>query len=187
MNATGRRIGPLGTGARILVGFALLYLAGAIDGLPWGVEWFDPVVGLLVLPAIMVGVGLAARRYVAGPLRVTGPLGIALNLAVIVALISNEYTGGGATLFYGATMLIAAWQGQPGCESTVVSNLVLRRDDQLGCPIFWPIDELEERMRSARAAATARENSRSAWWHPLVHLVVCLGVGALVALVVILS
>jgi hypothetical protein len=170
-----------------LVGLGVLYLAGAAEGLPWDVSWYDPIVGFVFLPAIMVGVGLAARRYAAGPLRFTGPLGTGLNLAAIVALLSSEYTSGGAALFYGATMLVAAWLGQPGCEGTVISNLVLRRDDQLGCPIFFPIDEAEERIRRGRAAATAREGSQSAWWHPLVALGGCLGVGALLALVVILA
>jgi hypothetical protein len=155
-----------------LGGLALLYLAGTAEGGSWDVSWFDPVVGYVLLPCLMVALGLAARRYATGPLRFTGPLGLVLNLGVIVALVSNEYTAGGAALFYGATMLIAGWAGQPGCEGTVISNLVLGRDDQLGCPIFAPIDELEERA--------------SKRWHPLVHVTGCLGVGALVALAVIL-
>jgi hypothetical protein len=28
-------------------------------------------------------------------------------------------------LFYGATLVAAAWRGQPGCEATVLSNLIL--------------------------------------------------------------
>lgn len=153
---TKRRIGPIGTGVRILGGLALLYIAAGANGFKWEGEWSDAAIGLVALPAIMLGVGLAARRYAAGPLRFTGPLGIVLNLAVIVALVSNEYTGGGATLFYGSTMLIAAWAGQPGCEGMVISNLVLRRDDQLGCPIFFAIDELDERVRHRSATAATR-------------------------------
>ena len=42
---------------------------------------------------------------------------------------------------------MAAWCGQPGCEATVVSNLILGRDDQIGCPAFTPIDALEARRR----------------------------------------
>jgi hypothetical protein len=55
------------------------------------------------------------------------------------------YTAGGAALFYGATLLVAAWRGQRGCESTVISNLILRRDDQVGCVFFLPADEAEAR------------------------------------------
>jgi hypothetical protein len=41
---------------------------------------------------------------------------------VIVALVANPFTGGAATLFYAATILAAAWRGQPGCEITVFPN-----------------------------------------------------------------
>jgi hypothetical protein len=67
---------------------------------------------------------------------------------VIVALLSSDYTAGGAVLFYGTSMLLAAWLGLPGCEATVVSNLVLKRADQLGCPALAPLDEAEARLRA---------------------------------------
>ena len=85
---------------------------------------------------------------------------MALNLAVIVALVSNDFTGGGATIFYATTMLIAAWRGQPGCEMTVISNLILRRDDQIGCPTFTPIDEVEARLKGNRVLAAGRGAGR---------------------------
>ena len=68
-----------------------------------------------------------------------------LNCAVIVALLANPYTAGGAELFYGVTLIAAAWRAQPGCEATVISNWILRRDDQIGCPTFSPIDQAEAR------------------------------------------
>ncbi len=145
-----RRIGPVGTALRVIVGLGLLYVAGGADGLSWSVESYDPALGLVVLPALTVLLGLAARRYATRPLRFTGPLGHALNCAVIVALVSNPYTGDAATLFYAATLLVAAWRGQPGCEVTVLSNSILRRDDQVGCPLFAPIDAAEARHRSCR-------------------------------------
>jgi hypothetical protein len=139
---------------RTLGGLGLIYLAGAVDGPPWDVGWYDPIVGFVVLPLIMIAVGLGVRRYASRPIHLTGPVGIALNLAVIVGLVSNEDTAGGAILFYGASMLVAAWLGQPGCESTVVSNLVLRRDDQIGCPTLFLIDNAEVRVRrGGRTAA----------------------------------
>jgi hypothetical protein len=149
---TGRRIGPAGTAVRIAGGLGLLYLAGA-DGLSWGVRWYEPVIGLAVLPAVMLAVGLVSRRHKTGPLRLTGPMWTCLNCAVIVALVVNPYTGGGALLFYGATMLVAAWWGQPGCEITVIPNVILRRDDQIGCPTLSLIDEAEARLRHTGSAA----------------------------------
>jgi hypothetical protein len=75
---------------------------------------------------------------------------------VIVTLVSTDYTAGGAILFYGASMLAAAWLGEPECESTVVSNLALRRDDQIGCPPLAPIDEAEPRLRRRGMTGSAR-------------------------------
>jgi hypothetical protein len=150
MKAKERRIGPLGTTLRVVVGLGLLYLAG------WGIEWYDPLVGLVALPAIALALGLGARRYAAEPVRFDGPLGTALNCALIVALVANPYTTGGTALFYGATLLIAAWRGQPGCEATVIPNLILHRDDQIGCPTFTPIDQAEARMRRKGATAASR-------------------------------
>jgi hypothetical protein len=150
---TERRIGPMGTAVRVAGGLGLLYLAGA-NGLSWDVQWYEPVIGLAVLPAIMLAVGLVARRRKTGPLRLTGLMWICLNCAVIVALVASPYTSGGALLFYGATMLVAAWRGQAGCEITVISNVVLRRDDQIGCPTLSLIDEAEARLRRPGSAAT---------------------------------
>jgi hypothetical protein len=71
-----RRIGPIGTASRALVGLGLLYLAGGAGGLSWEIDWYDPVIGLVALPAIAVALGLGARRYATGPVRFTGPLAI---------------------------------------------------------------------------------------------------------------
>ena len=140
-----RRIGTIGTTSRVLVGLGLLYLALA-DGLSWGLAWREAALGLLGFPAVMVALGLAARRFARRPVHFMGPLGLALNTAVIVALFFFDFTFDAAALFYGVTMFVAAWRAQPGCEATVLSNWILRRDDQIGCPTFAPIDEAEARL-----------------------------------------
>jgi hypothetical protein len=149
MSTRERRIGPVGTTVRAAGGLGLVYLAGARDGLPWDVDPHDPIVGLVALPAVMVAIGLLAEHRAWAPIRLTGLLGLALNLGMIVALGTLDLTAGGAALFYGASMLLAAWFGQPGCEATVVSNVLLRRDDHIGCPLLLPLDETEAR-REAR-------------------------------------
>ena len=152
-----RGIGPVGTALRVVTGLGLLYLAvGAGGPSDWDVEWYDPAIGFVALPAIALLLGLAARRFAGRPVRFTGPLGVATNVVVIVALASNPYTGGGAALFYGATLLVAAWRGQAGCEATVLPNLILGRDDQIGCPTFSPIDAAEAHLRPRHATAAAR-------------------------------
>ena len=157
MNTPARRIGPIGTVSRLIAGLGLLYLALTHGGLSWALTWQDAVLGLIAFPAVMVAAGLAARRFAGHAVHFTGPVGLAVNTAVIVALLANRYTTGGAELFYGATLLVAAWRAQPGCEATILSNLILRRDDQIGCPTFTPIDALETRRN--------RQDRRSAG-HP---------------------
>jgi hypothetical protein len=142
-----RRIGLVGTASRVLVGLALLYFALSDGGrLTWDVRWYEVALGLGVLPAVMLVIGLAAGRFARRSVRFTGPLVLAINAALGVALLANQYTAGGAALFVGTTLLVAAWRAQPGCELTVLSNSILRRDDEIGCFVFTPIDELERRM-----------------------------------------
>src|SRR5215204_6165575 len=110
---TRKSIGPIGTVSRVLVGLLALYLAlldgpPFADGLSWSLRWYEAVLGLVVLPAIAIAIGLAARRHAQANLRFTGELGLILNCAVIVALVVNPYTAAGALLFYGLMMLIAA-------------------------------------------------------------------------------
>jgi hypothetical protein len=145
MSTYTRGIGPIGTSARLLVAAGLFYLA-LFNGASWGLRWYDAVLGLLVFPGVMLALSLVARHRGTGPLRWTGPVATGLNCAVIIGLVVNPYTGRGAELFYGAALLVAAWRGQPGCEATVLSNWILGRDDQVGCPVFSPIDHAETRL-----------------------------------------
>ena len=151
-----RRIGPIGTTTRLIAAATLLYLA-LFDGTSWGLHWYDAVLGLVVLPGLMLTIALVARHRGTGPIRFTGATGTMFNCAVVVALLANPYTAGGAALFYGVTLIAAAWRGQPGCEATVISNWILRRDDQIGCPTFSPIDHSEAR----RASRTKRHHVRA--------------------------
>ena len=102
-----RRIGPIGTTTRLIAAAALLYLA-LFNGASWGLRWYDAVLGLVVLPGLMLTIALVAGHRGAGPIRFTGAAGTMLNCAVIIALLANPYTAGGAALFYGATLIAAA-------------------------------------------------------------------------------
>ncbi|MGH8989836.1 MAG: hypothetical protein ACRDXC_14785, partial [Acidimicrobiales bacterium] len=110
------------------------------------------VVGVVALPLLMVGAGAIVGHYRPGPLRLAGPLGTGVNCLLIVALATNRVTGPAVEMFYGISLLAAAWEGQPDCEMTVISNLALSRDDQVGCPLFSPIDHLERRRRGGSVA-----------------------------------
>ena len=146
----GRAIGPLGTTARVLVGGLLL------ASVTWGHldRGFHPsawLLGLVGFPALLVaGQWLRARRTPT-PLQATGPVAHVLNVAVFVVLYLWEPTSDAALLFYGASMWLAAVRGYAGCEVLAVSNWLLRRDDQVGCAVFWPIDQLEQHRTARRA------------------------------------
>jgi hypothetical protein len=148
INGHRRGLGPLGTAARVLVGGLLL------ASVTWGhlTRGFHPsawLLGLVGFPAVLlVGQWLGARRRPT-PLRATGPVAHALNLAVFLVLYLLEPTSDAALLFYGASMLLAAVRGSAGCEVLAVSNWLLGRDDQVGCALFWPIDQ-RERHRGQR-------------------------------------
>ena len=145
-------VGPAGVFARAAVGLMLIYLVFF-----WhDASWLEPVAGLILMPAVVTALLALRARRSPEPLFATGPLGHALNCVVILALVLNPGTAGAAMIFYGASMLVAAVRRAGGCEVTVVSNVLLGRDDQIGCPVFWPVDAIEfaarRRLQSGRAA-----------------------------------
>jgi hypothetical protein len=87
-------------------------------------------------------------------LQATGPIPHLITLGAFMALtLIPEYnraidvTGDAAVVFLGASMLLAAARGYAGCEVLAISNWLLRRDDQVGCIVFAPVDFAESRRR----------------------------------------
>ncbi|MGQ0826540.1 MAG: hypothetical protein ACT4OX_16185 [Actinomycetota bacterium] len=140
--ARSRSIGGFGTASRLVIGAGFLIAAAAI-----GVRWIDVVIGLVAANLAVLG-SLRLRGPAAPPLRATGPTGHCLNCVSIVAFVILLPVG--AFLFYGSSMVIAAITGRTGCEVSVVSNLLRGRDDHIGCPLFTPIDELDDQRRDGR-------------------------------------
>ena len=148
-----RRIGIIGTLARAVLG--LVMLESVVRGhLRSGFVPSAWAFGLVGLPLLLLAVHWLAARRSPGRIQATGPVGHALNVAVFFALYltpryapSFSFTSDGALLFYGASLLLAVLWGYAGCEVLAVSNWLLRRDDQVGCVLFWPIDALEGRRR----------------------------------------
>jgi hypothetical protein len=151
--AVGRRtIGRAGTAARIIVGLALLgsVLWGELRS--GGLAPASLTLGLVGFPAVVLTLQWQRARRNPTPLRATGPLATAANMAVVAALYLTpfyaralSFTSDATLVFYGSSMLLAALRGYAGCEVLAVSNWLLRRDDQVGCLVFGPIDHLERR------------------------------------------
>ena len=143
----GRAIGPIGTTARVATGLWLFSSIGwaAARG---DLQIHEVLLGLVGLPIIVMLVVVASQRVIGTStyLRATGPVGTMTNLSMILALFATPWTTEIAYFFYGVPMFLAAWRGYPGCEMLAISNLVLRRKDELGCPWFYPVDAFEERF-----------------------------------------
>ena len=145
-----RRLGIIGTAARVIVGIALV--ADVVRGQTQstGLQPGDWALGLIGFPAILFAWQWWRARRNPARLQATGPVAIALNLLVFLALWQTptyapalSVTSDAALLFYGTSMLVAAYRGYAGCEALAITNWLLRRDDQIGCFLFFPIDYLE--------------------------------------------
>jgi hypothetical protein len=144
-----RKIGAFGTSARVLVG--ALLLGSVVQGhLARGFHPSAWALGLVGFPAVLVALQWLRARRTRSRLEATGPIGHAVNLAVFLALYLAEPTSDAALIFYGASMWLAALSGYAGCEVLAVSNWLLGRDDQVGCAVFWPVDQLERQRIGQR-------------------------------------
>jgi hypothetical protein len=142
--ATRRQIRIWGSTARLAVGVGMLTAAALT-----GAGRTDLVLGLLAFPLVEVGV-LVLRGFEAPPLRLYGNAGHCLNWGVGIAAFSIAPQP--ALLFYGASTLLAFARGYAGCEIFAISNWLRRRDDQIVCPLFSPIDHAEARRAGVAPA-----------------------------------
>ena len=150
----GRGILPIGTAARVLVGIGFLYFAIFDTPFRWGLEWHDALLGLLGFPAVTI-FGVLMWSELAGaskPIRAMGA-GVCITTGALFALLAVPFTQQATALFLGSTLLLAAKRGYAGCELTAISNWLLRRDDQVGCVVFSPLDAAEAQLsRRSREA-----------------------------------
>jgi hypothetical protein len=165
-SARRRQIGGIGTAARVVLGLALLVLGvtgGRVSVMHGQVGiGFEPTsvfVGLVGFPAVVLAWQWIRARVVPTRLDATGPGSTALNMLVLAALLltpwyarPRAFTSVAALVFYGASMLLAALRGYRGCEVTAISNWFLGRDDQVGCLVLSPVDDLERRLRGSSSA-----------------------------------
>ena len=140
-----RHIGALGTVARLALGGYLLgsviygHIVRGFHLLPW-------VEGLVIFPAvILVWHWLRIRRNPNEFKNISFPA-IVFNFGLFWLLYFIPATSDMALIFYGTSILLAGVRGYSGCEILAISNVILRRDDQIGCAVFTPIDLLERRV-----------------------------------------
>ena len=133
-----RQIGPIGTVTRACVGAGLIVFG--IIAEPTAVEL---LAGFILLPAAELAILLVVRPRGSAPFHLYGAAGYAVNFGTAGLLLAIWTTP--ALLFYGASIVVAVVKGYAGCEILALSNLLRRRDDQLACAVFSPIDGLEQR------------------------------------------
>jgi hypothetical protein len=143
-----RAIGRMGTAARMVVGVTFLYLG--IVGLPpvHLLPWWQVAIGLVGVPLVVTLIQLARLPFSRDRVEQTGIVAAVINFLVFFALLIFEPTRGVTLVFLGSTMVFAAARGASGCEIVAISNWLLRRDDQIGCPLFWPVDAYEAASHS---------------------------------------
>ncbi len=150
-----RAIGTVGTIGRVVIGLGLIYLAVTDFGAPeWELAWYSPVLGLIAFPAALLLFQAMRLRFTNETLNAMGGLGLFLNTAVGAALFIIPFTREAALIFFGASLLLAAARGYAGCEILAITNWVLRRDDQVGCVVFSPLDEVEARVTGGKRAVS---------------------------------
>ena len=122
----------------------VLLALGITAGGDW-IAWWQLALGLVGLPAALTAAQLARLAFTKRQLSQTDHLALCLNCAALAALLVASATRNATLVFLGASMLLAALRGYGGCESLAMSNWLLRRNDQVGCLIFSPIDRREQR------------------------------------------
>ena len=148
-----RDIGPIGTAARLVVGLLLgglivygqLSSSGHLTLITW-------VLGLIGFPTLVLAWHVWRIRRNPARFSDTSALSFVLSLALPVALYLTGwfvpplwFTSDATLIFVGSSLLLAALRGDAGCEFLALSNLLLRRSDQVACAVFTPIDSLEQR------------------------------------------
>jgi hypothetical protein len=148
-----RDIGPIGTVARVILGsllFGSVFYGHSMKGpfrpLPW-------IIGLIIFPAIFITWQYLRARRNPAKLEANGPIATIINVVIFFAFYftyiyapSIDFLSDAVLVFYGLSMLLAALRGYAGCEALAISNWLLKRDDQLGCLVFGPVDYTEGKL-----------------------------------------
>jgi hypothetical protein len=144
-----RAIGRLGTTARAAVGVVLLAFGVGAGG-HW-ITWWQLALGIVAMPAAVAAAQLTRLAFTNDTLRLTNHLASCINCALLFVLLGFSPTRTATLVFLGASLLLAAVRGYGGCESLAIPNWLLHRNDQVGCYVFLPVDNIEARRERGSA------------------------------------
>ena len=156
LRQTGKAL-PVGRALRILIGFMLMiYVAPVYFHVPARVT-----VGSLLLILGLIGIYCLLHITVSQRIVPFGPgLGAVGANGLLVALYFIGATGLpiighgvgelAAVTFLGISLVVAGVRAVPGCEVMAIPDLFFRKNSELACLIFSPLDKLERKLRSKR-------------------------------------
>ena len=152
-----RQAQPVGRALRILLGLALMiYVTPVYFQVPARAS-----VGSLLL--ILGLIGIYSLLHIAGSQRIV-PFGPGLGAVVANGLLVVLYFVGATRLpiighgvgelavvtFLGISLVVAGVRAVPGCELMAIPDVFFRKNSELACLIFSPLDRLERKLRSKR-------------------------------------
>jgi len=147
-----------GRALRILLGVALIiYVAPVYFRIPARTT-INSLMVMLGLVAIYSLIHIAARRMTSFSSSLASLLASGLLVAVFVGGFSAlPIVGHGkgqlaAITFLGVSLLVAGVRASPGCELMAIPNLLFRKNADLPCLIFSPLDKLETKWRNKDCA-----------------------------------
>jgi hypothetical protein len=141
---------PVSRLLRVALGLGLLAMAGPpVMDAPLNRQLQIAAV-FIALIGLYTAVHLAVSRYFGWLHPWLGAV-VAAVPAVLVFLTGDIYAAG-VVLFIGASLLLMAATGQPGCEVLAFPALILGRRTHLACLLFSPIDWIEGMLRGRTAS-----------------------------------
>jgi hypothetical protein len=148
----GRELGPIGTASRLVAG---LLLVGSVVFGQLETHHVRPAtwaLGVVGFPVLVLTWHWWRIRRTPARFHDSSPLSYALGVLLFLALYLTWWyapaisvASDAALIFFGGSMLLAALRGEANCEVLALSNWLLRRQDQIACAVFAPIDALERR------------------------------------------
>ena len=154
-----RKAPPVGRALRIALGLVLMIRVVPIY---FHVDARLAVGALLLMLALLIVYSLlhvvVSRRLVG-----FGPgLGAVVGLGILVAVYLAGSPGApllgrgegqlAAGTFLGASLIVAGIRADPGCEVMAIPGVLFGKHTELACLVFSPLDWLERKWQSKRAA-----------------------------------
>ena len=150
-----RQAPPVGRGLRILLGLALMVYVAPVyfrGPAPLAVTSLLLILGLIAIYSLLHII--VSQRII--------PLGSGLGAIVANGLLVMLYFIGATRLpiighgvgelaavtFLGISLVVAGLRAVPGCELMAIPGVFFRKNSELACLIFSPLDKLERKFRS---------------------------------------